>query len=145
MDCSLSTNNSGGGRRHGQARAEMKRMKLLLRKIDASQFAARNKSRSSCPVLISSGAEQRKVTPENKGLVEPSITSEEETKSSDDAAVLPRGQEMVREMDMSETFSLSLQEDTTEEEDTIGERTAFAGQEEGVGEDESVSQMVSVE
>ena len=85
---------------------------------------ARNKSRSSCPVLVSSGAEQRKVTPENKGLVEP---SEEETKSSDDAAALPRDQEMVREMDMSETFSLSLQEDTTEEEDTIGERTAFAG------------------
>ena len=124
---------------------QMKRMKLLLRKIDASQFAARNKSRSSCPVLISSGAEQRKVTPENKGLVEPSLTSEEETKSSDDAAALPRGQEMVRKMDMSETFSLSLQEDTTEEEDTIGERTAFAGREEGVGEDESVSQMVSVE
>ena len=97
---------------------QMKRMKLLLRKIDASQFAARNKSRSSCPVLVSSGAEQRKVTPENKGLVEPSLTSEEETKSSDDAAALPRDQEMVREMDMSETFSLSLQEDTTEEEDT---------------------------
>ena len=117
---SLPTNPAAGGAmgKHVQ----MKRMKLLLRKIDASKFATRNSTTAPFPVQpVNSAVEQRKeVTLEDKVLLEPSLTSEEEAKSSDEASTLLSGsQGMVREMDLSDNFTLSLQEETEEEEDIV--------------------------